>query len=458
MIWLKFARYLPVYNRRLAGGGRLEKEILLSLVHNAALLLLIVYLYDLTSARWRWQQLARVPVGVALGLVGVVLMMTPLHMSADGVFYDVRSVLLGLTGLFFGLVPTVIAALITAAFRVYLGGAGMWTGVAVIVLSGCIGLAWRHYRQRMGEQVRVRELLLFGVVVATAMLLAQFTLPDGQALKVLADIAVPVMLIFPLAMVLIGWLILERLAREQQADALSSSERQLLALYRHAPVPLWKEDYSAVRDELLRLRATVGTDLQAHFQRHPGEVWRLASLVKVVGVNEAVLNLAGVDSREELHGTLDCFFNEEAIASFAQRLICLAEGRTTYQGQSPFVRKDGEVRRLSIHLFVMPGHEDDLAQVIVSTIDVTERERYNREVRESYQLLARLTDQVPGMIYNTSSLRTVAPASRTAARASRTFWTSRPCRCGTTPASFSNGYMRKICRRCARPLPFPCSS
>src|SRR5690606_35951392 len=85
--------------------------------------------------------------------------------------------------------------------------------------------------------------------------------------------------------------------------------------------------------------------------------------------------------------------------SFAQRLICLADGHTTYQRQSAFVRKDGEVRRLSIHLFVMPGHEDDLAQVIVSTIDVTERERYNREVRESYQLLTRLTDQVPGMIY-----------------------------------------------------------
>src|SRR5690606_37909146 len=161
----------------------------------------------------------------------------------------------------------------------------------------------------MGEQVRVRELFLFGVVEAAAMLLTQFTLPDGQAFKVLTDIAVPVMLIFPLAMVLIGWLILDRLAREQQADALSSSERQLLALYRHAPVPLWKEDYSAVRNELVRLRETVGADLQTHFARHPGEVWRLASLVKVVGVNDAVLNLAGVKSREELHGTLDCFYN-----------------------------------------------------------------------------------------------------------------------------------------------------
>ena len=370
----------------------------MSLVHNAALLLMIVYLYDLASKHWRWQRLTRIPVGIGLGLIGIILMLTPLHM-AEGVFYDTRSILLSLAGLFFGPIATLVAVLITGAFRFYLGGAGAWTGIAVIVLSASCGLLWRHYRNRLGEQVRVRELYLFGAVVAFLMLMVQFTLPDGQALRVLSGIALPMMLVYPLTTVLIGWLILDRLMREQKAEALSSSEQQLLAMYQHAPVPLWKEDYSAVRIEVEHIRKSAGADLEGYFRSHPGEVWRLASLVKVVGANEAVLELAGVSLREELHGTLESFFNEESMLSFTQRLLCLVRGETTYQGHSTFVRRNGEVRRVSIQLFVMPGHEDSLAQVIVSSIDITERERYNREVRESYQLLARLTDQVPGLIY-----------------------------------------------------------
>ena len=75
--------------------------ILEDLIHNAALLLLIVYLYDLVSSRWRWDRLTlgsvsvSAAVGFALGLIGIGVMMTPLDIG-NGIIYDTRSVLLGI--------------------------------------------------------------------------------------------------------------------------------------------------------------------------------------------------------------------------------------------------------------------------------------------------------------------------------------------------------------------------
>ncbi|MGQ9620079.1 MAG: ATP-binding response regulator [Bacteroidales bacterium] len=69
--------------------------------------------------------------GIFIGLSGVILMFTPWPL-VPGIIFDTRSVLLSVTGLFFGFVPTVVAMLITVIFRVLQGGGGMWMGIACI--------------------------------------------------------------------------------------------------------------------------------------------------------------------------------------------------------------------------------------------------------------------------------------------------------------------------------------
>mgnify|MGYP001209405857 CR=1 FL=1 len=102
---------------------------LLALTHNAALLLAMLFVYDMASSRWRSGQpvsrrmasLQSVPVGLALGLIGVVIMLTPWQFQ-PGIVFDTRSVLLAISGLFFGAIPTVIAMGMTAALRYSQGG------------------------------------------------------------------------------------------------------------------------------------------------------------------------------------------------------------------------------------------------------------------------------------------------------------------------------------------------
>ncbi len=103
------------------------------LIHNVSLLVTLAVARQIIERRLSGQKtVARLLKGVFFGAVGILGMMTPVKF-APGVIYDARSIILTVAGLFDGPLPTSIAAVMCAAFRIYLGGAGAKAGVAVIV-------------------------------------------------------------------------------------------------------------------------------------------------------------------------------------------------------------------------------------------------------------------------------------------------------------------------------------
>ena len=203
----------------------------LGLIHNAALLLALVFLFDLMVGKRRlenthfWQ----VFLGLLLGGIGIILMNTP-WVLAQGVIFDTRSVLLGISGLFFGIIPTVIAICITAVFRIFQGGAAVWMGVCVILATGTIGILWRRFLHKPLEALSGWELYLFGLLIHLVMLAFAFVLPWEMALQVLMNIALPVALIYPLATLALGLLLIGRLRRERMAEEHIRSEGRLKSL------------------------------------------------------------------------------------------------------------------------------------------------------------------------------------------------------------------------------------
>ena len=386
----------------------MSNQILLSLVQNAALLMLIVYLYEVAFSRLRLQRVRRdgLIIGISLGLIGIAIMSSPLYVS-EGLFFDARTVLTGIAGLFFGWLPTLITMLMTAAFRFYLGGAGAVGGVGTLVVAGCLGLLWRRWRRDTHQRIGLRELYLFGLVASGLSILVLLAAlgpssPRGQIL--LGSAALPFILILPVATALLGLLIDDRIASRQQAVALAQSEAHFQALYQYAPVALWKEDRSALKIALDEIRSKGHTDFAAYFHEHPAESWRLASLVRVLDVNEAALALVGADSLSDTRGAIDSFFNHKSIYLFTEQLVAMAEGQCYHQGETNIKRLDGEERDVVISLFVLPGHEKDYGVVMVSTIDISAQKLYQAEIRESHKLLSSLAAHVPGMIFQYQQL------------------------------------------------------
>ncbi|MFA5515180.1 MAG: EAL domain-containing protein [Desulfuromonadales bacterium] len=211
----------------------MNHSVFIQLANNALLLLAMGFLYDVVIDRCRLRpnRFQQVGIGIALAILGIGVILTP-WTFAPGIFFDTRSVLLAISGLFFGTLPTLIALAATAAFRLSQGGAVV-TGVSVIVASGLFGIAWRRYRPRT-QEIAPRELYLFGVVVHLVMLALMFLLPWRTAVQVLADITLPVMLIYPVATLLLGQLLVIRQRRGRLARALQESEERYRSLFENS--------------------------------------------------------------------------------------------------------------------------------------------------------------------------------------------------------------------------------
>ncbi|MFT6124530.1 MAG: PAS domain S-box-containing protein, partial [Shewanella sp.] len=183
-------------------------NVFFSILENAALLLALVYVYSLSPTHQRkvmpflWQFL----MGAVIGTIGVVIMMDPLVHQQE-ILFDARSVVLCLSGLFFGGIPTLVATIIMALYRYHLGGVAVWVGIFALSSSAVIGLVWRRYRRHELDQIRYREFYLFGVIVHSLLLLWLFLLPFDQALHAISVVSLPIMLVLPLLTMVIGHLL-----------------------------------------------------------------------------------------------------------------------------------------------------------------------------------------------------------------------------------------------------------
>ncbi|MGE0086420.1 MAG: PAS domain S-box protein [Desulfococcaceae bacterium] len=235
--------------RERAGKDLLQMNFsgITGLINNAALLLAIGLLYDMSgvSPRGGKPSVQQFFAGIILGIIGIAIMLSPWKLS-PGVVFDTRSVLLCISGLFFGTFSTILAVVMTGVFRLYTGGTGAWTGLAVIVTSGGIGLAWRHLRRSPAETVSILELYFLGLAVHIAMLLWMLTLPGGIGAEVLSHITLPALLIYPPTTAAMGWLMVNRGARKRAEEALRKSEQTARALLNVPNVAVFLTDHSAI--------------------------------------------------------------------------------------------------------------------------------------------------------------------------------------------------------------------
>jgi len=252
----------------------LDSSWFVALMQNAALLVVLVFVYDLLARFFRRQTLAfKLLTGLVLGSIAVAVMLAALELPS-GVIFDTRSVVLSTGTLFYGTIPGLIAGAIAVVYRASLGGPGVVMGVAVCVMSVVVGAAWRRWRQVARRDPSVLELYLFGLTVHALMLALTVTLPWSIAAETLGDIAAPVIVIYPLASVLLGLLMIDQRRRRRSEQALRESEERFAAFAGHVPGRVW------IRDRALRylhvnpqLAADLGRRENELIGKAPEDLW-----------------------------------------------------------------------------------------------------------------------------------------------------------------------------------------
>ncbi len=156
---------------------------------------------------------------------------------------------------------------------------------------------------------------------------------------------------------------------------LRESEARYRDLFDNSPVPLWEEDFSAVRVFIESRRQQGVSDFERYFDDHPEDVVHCVSLVKVDDVNQAALRLHGFESKEQAQRDFGEVLGAETTDTFKNELVAIAEGRHTFERETANRTRKGEILDLWVKWSVTPGCEEDLSRVIVSVIDLTERKR-----------------------------------------------------------------------------------
>ncbi|MEA2077495.1 MAG: LytS/YhcK type 5TM receptor domain-containing protein [Candidatus Marinimicrobia bacterium] len=213
----------------------MEKSIIIGLIQNIAVLLSFTLIYDFFWAKdevikkTSWKVFA----GLLIGVIAVFVMYVPWTLK-PGIIFDSRSVLLAVSGLFFGTIPTLIAMSIAAIYRFSAGGDGMWMGVAVILSSGFIGMIWRIFFPPRRIKKPQYNILLLGLVVHTSMFLCAFLLPQESIFDTMRSIALPLLFIYTPGTMLLGMLMLKRWSVWQQQQSREKEELRYRTLFENA--------------------------------------------------------------------------------------------------------------------------------------------------------------------------------------------------------------------------------
>lgn len=204
-------------------------------MYNVALLIMLVFTFEIFRISWddKRNALLKYPYGLLLGFIGIIVMLTHWEMD-EGAFFDTRSILLSLSGLFFGFVPTVIAMATTILFRFYQGGVGALTGATVILASGTIGLIWRHIIKKNLETYSFRDFWVLGMVVHVVMILLMLTFPQPLKIQVLKSVTLPVLTLYPLGFAMLGILMRNRLKQDSLVNKIKEDERILKVVSDHS--------------------------------------------------------------------------------------------------------------------------------------------------------------------------------------------------------------------------------
>ena len=204
----------------------MAQETMLGIFNNMALLLALCLIFETFSDRDPDNINLRQQVvnGIFLGMIGIAVMISHWHYSVDFMF-DTVSVLVGVTGLFFGPVSTVILWMVTVLFRFCEGGDGMPVGILIISVSAIIGIAWRRFKRISPYDLSMGALYAFGLSVHAGVLICILSFSKKITPDLIGHISLPLILIFPLGTLVLSKLISNHIQRKKSVTGLLKSNK-----------------------------------------------------------------------------------------------------------------------------------------------------------------------------------------------------------------------------------------
>ncbi len=210
----------------------------IDLILNLTLLISLSIVSSFIEERWARHSAAGIILqGLLFGSAALIGMLRPLDFG-NGLIFDGRSVMISLAALFYGPVAALISAGMALALRISIGGGGMIMGILVICTSAVTGLLFRVRIKPVLRPPSSFNLYLFGLTVHILMIGCMATLPENLIISTFSNMALPVLLFYPLATVLAGKILANLVHTRLHVEALKESEQKFREAIEYLPSPI----------------------------------------------------------------------------------------------------------------------------------------------------------------------------------------------------------------------------
>ena len=240
--------------------------MLLGVIHNISILLalsLMHYLFGLRPVN-NYKGVKEIFMGFAIGIIGIILMMSEWTLQ-PGLVFDSRTILLSVSGLLIGPIPTIIAMAFTAMYRIYMAGDGIVMGVATILTSGTTGILWGALRPNWYKKRKNWELYSMGMLTHLIMVGCTIFLPEEIRFDTFVNISPVVLAIYPFGTLMLGLIMLTNIERRASIVKYKEAEERKTSFFNAS------KDMMFIKDDLFRY-IEVNDSLLEFFGKRADEV------------------------------------------------------------------------------------------------------------------------------------------------------------------------------------------
>ncbi len=164
------------------------------------------------------------------------------------------------------------------------------------------------------------------------------------------------------------------------SEPVTFSEGDETDMFDLAPISLWAEDYSGLKQLFEQWQKEGVTDLRAFLQADHSQVRRGTRAIRVLKVNRRTLSLFGAADANELIENIDQILRDESIPGFIEEMVQFWNGHTSFSTKKVNYSLSGQRLDIRLNCTILPGHERDWSRVLISIDDITAEENIRRQL------------------------------------------------------------------------------
>lgn len=156
-------------------------------------------------------------------------------------------------------------------------------------------------------------------------------------------------------------------------DVIRDNESTNNTLFEDSPIPIWDEDFSAIKLKLDQYKALGISSIREFLTEHPNETNNILRLLKVNRINNAVVELNEATSKEEVLDKYMFLTTPESHEYILQQLEAIWNKEKKCEFDAKLITLKGNIRFVNFKWTVVEGFEHDYSRVFLTTTDLTRR-------------------------------------------------------------------------------------